>query len=407
MNFFHILLESFDSLWANKSRSLLTILGIVIGVGAVIALMALGNGVQEEIVGQISSAGSNLIFLFSGNPGNDEEVRNPEPLTVQDAEALATDDFFTNIQYVAPVLSSNGVATFEGETTNVSIVGSTPNLQPLREYEVEYGTWFTDLEVENTESVVVIGSQVADDLFETREEALGQTIRISNQIFTVIGVMEEMGYSAAGSEDDSAIMPITTARARLTSRQYHNQVDLIYVKSFTTDDIQLTENYITFILRDQHGLTGDDLDDFTVFTQQSILDIATQITGLLTTFLGAIAAISLIVGGIGIMNIMLVSVTERTREIGLRKALGARQHVILTQFLSESVVLSLIGGIIGIILGYLLSAILGNLVDVTSVIQLDAILLATVTSALVGIVFGVYPASRAAKLPPVEALRYE
>ena len=179
------------------------------------------------------------------------------------------------------------------------------------------------------------------------------------------------------------------------------------MKSVTADDIDLAQRYISFILRGQHGLKGDDPDDFQVFTQQSILDIATQITGLMTTFLGAIAAVSLLVGGIGIMNIMLVSVTERTREIGLRKALGARQFTILMQFLSESVVLSLIGGIIGIILGFTLSTVLGSLVNVSAVIELNAILLATITSAMVGIIFGVYPANRAAKLPPVEALRYE
>jgi putative ABC transport system permease protein len=405
MNFIHILQEAFESLWANKSRSLLTILGIVIGVGAVIALMSLGNGVQEEITGEITSAGSNLIFLF--REGASEEIRNPKPLTLDDAEALSTKEFNTGIQYVAPVLSGGGKAIYSGEESNVSITGSTPSLQPLREYELDYGVWFTDLDLYNREAVVVIGSLVADDLFMTREEALGKTIRMNGQAFQVIGVMKEMGYTAAGTEDDSAIIPITTAQSRLFPRPESGQVDLIYIKTITAEDIDLAEQYITFILRDQHGLTGDDPDDFSMFTQQSILDIATQITGLMTTFLGAIAAVSLVVGGIGIMNIMLVSVTERTREIGLRKALGARQATILTQFLSESVVLSLVGGIIGIILGFTLSVILGDLVNVTAAIQGDAIILATMVSAIVGIVFGVYPASRAAKLPPVEALRYE
>jgi putative ABC transport system permease protein len=405
MNLFHILREAFDSLWANKSRSLLTILGIVIGVGAVIALMALGNGVQEEITGQITSAGSNLIFVFRRSA--DDEVRNPKHLTLGDAEALATREFNTGIQFVAPVLNAGGTAVYDGTESRVSITGSTPNLQPLREYKLDYGVWFTDLDMFNRESVAVIGSQVADDLFDTREQALGKTVRINGQVFSVIGVLKEMGFTAAGTEDDSVIIPITTAQSRLIARTPRDRVDLIYVKSVTADDIDLAQRYIAFILRGQHGLKGDDPDDFQIFTQQSILDIATQITGLMTTFLGAIAAVSLLVGGIGIMNIMLVSVTERTREIGLRKALGARQFTILMQFLSESVVLSLIGGIIGIILGYTLSTVLGNLVDVTAVIQLNAILLATITSAMVGIIFGVYPANRAAKLPPVEALRYE
>ena len=405
MNFIHVLQEAFESLWANKSRSMLTILGMVIGVGAVIALMSLGNGVQDEITGQISSAGSNLIFLF--REGASEEIRNPKPLTMDDVEALSTTQFDTGIQYVAPVLSGNGQAVYEGEETNVEITGSTPSIQPLREYDLDYGVWFTDLDIFNRESVVVIGSLVADDLFPTREEAIGKTIRLNGQAFQIIGVMEEMGYTAAGTDDDSAIIPITTAESRLISRPESGQVDLIYIKTITADDVDLAQQYIAFILRDQHGLTGDDPDDFQMFTQQSILDIATQITGLMTTFLGAIAAVSLVVGGIGIMNIMLVSVTERTREIGLRKALGARQMTILTQFLSESVVLSLVGGIIGIILGYILSVVLGDLVDVTAVIQGSSVLLATMVSAAVGIIFGVYPASRAAKLPPVEALRYE
>jgi putative ABC transport system permease protein len=405
MNLFHILREAFDSLWANKSRSLLTILGIVIGVGAVIALMALGNGVQEEITGQISSAGSNLIFVFQRSA--DDEVRNPKHLTLADAEALATKEFDTGIQFVAPVLNAGGVVTYDGSESRVSITGSTPNLQPLREYDLDYGVWFTDVDMYNREAVAVIGSLVADDLFTTREQALGKSVRINGQVFSIIGVLKEMGYMAAGTEDDSVIIPITTAQSRLISRTPRDRVDIIYVKSVTADDIDLAQRYVSFILRGQHGLKGNEPDDFQVFTQQSILDIATQITGLMTTFLGAIAAVSLLVGGIGIMNIMLVSVTERTREIGLRKALGARQFTILMQFLSESVVLSLIGGIIGIILGYTLSIVLGNLVDVTAVIQLNAILLATITSAMVGIIFGVYPANRAAKLPPVEALRYE
>ncbi|MBN2048110.1 MAG: ABC transporter permease [Anaerolineaceae bacterium] len=405
MDLLHTISEAFASLRGNKTRSLLTILGIVIGVGAVIALMSLGDAVQGEITGQISDVGSNLIFVFP--EGASEELRNPLPLTMEDAEALSTNEFALSIQNVAPVLSGNYQVTFEGKSTIGSITGSTPEIQVMRDYQVTDGVFFSNLDVHTLASVAVIGSEIADDLFELRSEALGKTIRIAGQSFQVIGVLEEKGVGFQGNEDTAILIPISSVQARLASRPTHNQIDQIYVEASSPEMVQNAQDFITFILRDQHNLTQDAPDDFNIFTQQAILDLATQITSTMTIFLGAIAGISLVVGGIGIMNIMLVSVTERTREIGLRKALGARKRTIMTQFLTESVVLSVVGGVIGIILGYLLSTILAQVIDIRVTLSVGSVFLATLFSAFVGISFGIYPANRAANMPPVEALRYE
>jgi len=408
MNFWQSFIEALESLISNKLRSGLTILGIVIGVGAVIAMLAIGTGAENSITGEIQGIGTNLLFVFRGGS---EDVRNPQPITLGDTDALADPFQAPSIIGVAPALQGSGEVSFAGEKKITTILGVTQDYGPVRNYQVSEGEFINEAHLLGRSAVVILGVDVAEVLFGRSAGLTGETIRIEGQPFRVIGILEEKGGGSFGSEDDQIIVPLTTAQARLIKRSTRDRVDLILVQAISAEAVPQAIDEISQILRYRHR-TEIGKDDFTIFSQQDFLDFAESITGVLTIFLGGIAAISLLVGGIGIMNIMLVSVIERTREIGLRKAMGARKRDILIQFLTESSLLSLIGGVLGITLGWLIGAIVGqiaaaNNADIVPVIGLNDVLLATLFSAAVGLFFGLYPANRAAKLEPVEALRYE
>ena len=408
MNLAQAIIEAMESLNSNKLRSGLTILGIVIGVAAVIAMLAVGTGAQNVITGSISGLGSNLLFIFSGN--FQEDVRNEQPLTLADAEAIADPFQAPSVAMVAPYIQGNATITFSGKQTNTQIIGITPEYEIVRNYDIIEGEFITEEHVLGRASVVLVGPEVADKLFDRRDGVTGETVRIEGQPFRVIGVLKPKGGSSFGSQDDVALVPFSTAQARLIRRS-SNRVDTILVQVISPELVSQASDEIGQILRSRHR-TELGADDFTIFSQQDFVATAQTITNVLTIFLGGIAAISLLVGGIGIMNIMLVSVTERTREIGLRKALGARKRDILIQFLTESSLLSLLGGIIGIGTGWLIAFIVGQIAlnsgtPLNPAVGLDAVLLATIFSTAVGLFFGLYPANRATNLEPVEALRYE
>ena len=408
MNITQSIREALESLTANKLRAALTILGIVIGVASVIAMLAVGAGAQDTIIGSISGIGTNLLFVFQGN--SQQDIRNEQPLTVGDV--LAFSDVFQapHIEAVASIVSGNIGIAYEGKTTSVELRGVTPEFENVRNYDLIEGNFITDDNVNGRASVALLGPEVADKLFERRDLITGETIRIDGQPFRIIGVLEAKGGGSFGSQDNVVLVPITTARVRLLNRE-RDHVDVIFVQAIDAKSVPLVYEEIAQILRTRHR-TELGADDFTIFTQEDFLSLAGTITNVFTIFLGGIAAISLLVGGIGIMNIMLVSVTERTKEIGLRKAVGAKKADILIQFLTESIMLSLFGGIIGIIFGWIISAVVGRIAAASGTpfspaVGLNAILLATIFSTAVGLFFGIYPANRAANLEPVEALRYE
>jgi putative ABC transport system permease protein len=407
MDFFNSLIEALDSLSSNKLRSGLTVLGIVIGVGAVIAMLAIGRGAQETITGSISGIGTNLLFVFRG--GSDE-IRNPQPLTIGDANAIADPFQVPSVVAVAPYVSGNVEVSFAGEGVFTQGLGITPEYSSVRNLKVAEGEFINEAHMLARSAVVILGPDTAETLFGHAEGVIGETIRIEGQPFRVIGVAERKGGSGFQNPDEQIYVPLTTAQVRLIRRR-SDQVDVILAQAGDADLVMQASEEISSLLRIRHR-TPIGQDDFTVFTQQDFLETAQTITGVLTIFLGGIAGISLLVGGIGIMNIMFVSVTERTREIGLRKAVGARKRDILFQFLAESSLLSLLGGVIGIAFGWGLSLLVGVIArasdaELNPSVSLDAILLATLFSAAVGLFFGLYPAKRAADLEPVEALRYE
>jgi len=401
-------LEALESLSANKLRSGLTILGIVIGVAAVIAMISIGRGAENTITGSIQGIGTNLLFVFRGGS---EDVRNPKSITLGDAAAIADPFQAPSVALVAPLLQGNSKVSYAGESTVTTLNGVTPDYEAVRNNGVSEGGFITEEHILGQASVALIGPETGENLFGRREGLVGETIRIEGQPFRIIGVLESKGGSGFSNEDDRVLVPLTTAQTRLLRRSSRDSVDMLMVQAVDAAAVPLATEEIAQILRARHR-TEIGADDFTILSQQDFLDTARTITSVLTIFLGGIAAISLLVGGIGIMNIMLVSVTERTREIGLRKALGARKADILIQFLTESSVLSLIGGLIGIALGWLISFAVGqiaaaNNADITPAIGLDTVLMATLFSTAVGLFFGLYPANRAASLEPVEALRYE
>ena len=408
MNLGQAILEALESLNSNKLRSGLTILGIIIGVGAVIAMLAVGTGAQNTITGSISGIGSNLLFVMRGN--SRQSLTYEAPLTLEDAEALLDQFQAPDVEAVAPVVNGNVTITGGGESAITQVMGVTAGYAKVRNYAVTEGEFITDEQHLGRASVVLLGPDVADKLFGTRQGLVGETVRINGQPFRVTGVLESKGGSSFGSQDDVIIVPLSTAQVRLIRRN-NNRIDMILVQAVSADRTQLASDEVAQILRTRHrSKIGE--DDFTIFSQSDFVSTAKTITGVLTIFLGGVAGISLLVGGIGIMNIMLVSVTERTREIGLRKALGARKKDILIQFLTESSLLSLFGGLIGIGLGWLIAFIVGRIAAAsgtpfTPQVGLNAVLLAAIFSTAVGLFFGLYPANRAANLEPVEALRYE
>ena len=416
MRIARVIRETFTSLNANKLRTGLTVLGIVIGVAAVIAMLSVGQGAQNSITSQINAIGTNILEVSSGararfEAGGVNAVRNIRSLTLADAQAMANPLQAPSVQAVAPFIQGGNIsAGANGQTTTTTVYGVTTSYFTIRNQQVTEGAFFNDQQVNTHARVAIIGPDLATTLFGQTTGLTGQTLLLNSQSFTIIGVLKAAGGIGGTSADNQVIIPLTTARDRVVSRPGTN-VDGIYLQATNANSVSEATTQVSNIMRLRHHVAVGQ-EDFSVLSQASLLTTASSITGILTIFLGGIAGISLLVGGIGIMNIMLVSVVERTREIGLRKALGARNRDIMSQFLAESSFLSLLGGFIGILLGWLISLVIGQIASaagtaLSPAVSLNAILLATVFSIAVGLFFGIYPARRAARLEPVEALRYE
>ncbi len=411
------LLTALRSLRANKVRSALTMLGIIIGVAAVIAMLSIGRGAQAMITAEIEGLGSNLIFVYpgtlQGEGGVQQASGSTQTLTYEDALALADSSSCPSVAAVAPEVSTGAQIVYQAENVHARISGVTPEYAQVRNYKVASGEFFSPSQVAGRSLVAVLGANIATTLFG-EQDPLGQTIRIDNITFRVIGVLAAKGGSGYGSQDDIVLIPLTTAQARL-GRQFvrgGTAVNNISVQAVDARSIDDAVWEITEVLRRRHHILNEEDDDFMVLNQADILSMANTITGVLTVFLGGVAAISLLVGGIGIMNIMLVSVTERTREIGIRKAVGAKRRDILAQFLTEATLLSVVGGVLGILMGWALAGLISRIsaaggTPINTMLSADSVLLATGFSLAVGLFFGIYPALRAASLHPIEALRYE
>ncbi len=398
-------LTALDSILANKLRSVLTMLGVIIGVAAVIALLSIGNGVSESVTGQIQSFGTNLITIST----NGDNSGGRPALGLEAVEALSDPINVPAVSAVAASSQGNQEVVFGGGSKRTTVNGVTPNYLEINNLaEFQAGDGLTQQDEDTSARVAVLGAGIAEDLFDT-EFPIGNSVRINGTSYEVVGVLEESGQGFGG-DDDTVFIPLSTALSRLYSdrtRSGDKAVSIIVAQAVDEAQTDAAVEQISETLRRVNGIIYASDDDFSLFNQADLLSTLNTVTATLTAFLGAIAGISLVVGGIGIMNIMLVSVTERTREIGIRKAVGALRRHILTQFLLESVLLSLLGGFIGILLGWAISAIAGRLIDLDTVIDAPTVLLATSFAMIVGLIFGIYPAWRAAGLRPIEALRYE
>jgi putative ABC transport system permease protein len=399
---------SFRALKVNKMRSSLTMLGIIIGVGAVIAMLAIGTGASKRIAEQISSMGSNLLIILPGATtagGVRMSAGTQTTLTMTDGEAIQKE--CPAVQDVAPVLNGGAQVIYGHQNWSTGVVGTTPSMLTIRDWPLAAGRPFTEQEIKSATKVCLLGQTVVDNLFGDMDP-IGQFIRIKNLPFTVIGVLAQKGQSAQGQDqDDTIYVPVTTAQKKLFGTSFPGMVRIIMVKAKSTEDLAPAEEQITGLLRQRHHIGQKQENDFTVRNLTQIMQAAEQSTKVMTLLLGAIASVSLLVGGIGIMNIMLVSVTERTREIGIRMAIGAKTWDIRLQFIIEALTLSIIGGVAGIIVGISGSKIISILTGWSTIISPLSIFLAFGFSGAVGIFFGFYPAYKASLLDPIEALRYE
>lgn len=398
------------AIWINKMRSALTSLGIIIGVAAVIVMLAVGEGSKAKIEKQMASMGSNLLMIRSGSitsSGARAGMGAQPTLTLKDAYAI--EENVPLVTQVAPSVSGMGQIVYGNQNWSTQITGTTPALFYIRSWEVENGSLFTADEIRQGSNVAILGQTVVENLFGV-VDPVGQTVRIKNIPFKVVGVLKSMGQSAMGSDqDDTIIVPVTTAMKKLIGSQFPGTVNNIMVQTASTEDLAQAEEDITILLRQRHNITGRKTDDFMVRNLTQMMESAMEMSQTFSLLLAAIASISLLVGGIGIMNIMLVSVTERTREIGIRMAIGAKSWDIRLQFLIEALVLSLSGGILGIILGIGAALIIKNFFpDLLPIaITFTPMLLAFGFSGIVGIFFGFYPAYKASMLNPIDALRFE
>ena len=397
-------LMAWASLIANKLRSLLTMLGIIIGVAAVIALVSIGNGVKQDIENSISSLGSNLLVVLPGaprTPGARPSQGSMKSLKISDYEAIAK---LEGVKAASPMTNGSYVVIYQNKNWTTSVAGVNANFQDVNNWTMTSGRFFSDKNVQNRERVAVVGQTVVKNLFAD-EDPVGKEIRVKNIPFRVIGVLKSKGNGTMGNDqDDTVLIPYTTSMERVEGIDYLRRV---YVVAKDDGGIDRLQADIENLLRVRHNIKDTNLDDFNIQNMKSIMETVAQTTGTFTLFLGAVAAISLVVGGIGIMNIMLVSVTERTREIGVRKALGATYSVIVTQFLIEAVVISLMGGFIGIAFGIGASKVIGMVSGMSTVVSVPTIIMSFAFSMAIGLIFGIYPARKAAKLNPIDALHYE
>jgi putative ABC transport system permease protein len=411
------LLESFRialaGLAANRLRAMLTTLGIIIGVGAVVGLASLGRGVERFVAAEFQSLGSNVLFVFSSPPASGTRT-TIQPITTEEAADLARPTVAPSVRQIATEYTVGGSVLANSRGVTLAISGVSPNYGDVRDWPVQSGAFISETDVADAARVAVLGTSVVDKLFGSPDaDVIGQQVSINQRVFTVIGVMEQQsgGIGALGDQNEVVFVPITTAQTRLANARTRDggyAVSVLHIQALSEDVMDSATLEIETYLTDAHEIGFQGEQDFTIINQQDLISSLGQVTGILTIFLSMIAGISLLVGGIGIMNIMLVSVTERTREIGLRKAVGASSGAIRTQFLIESIVLALLGGMLGVGLGWLITVIGGLLVpDLQLGLTLDSILLATGVSGFIGVLFGLYPANRAARMHPIDALRFE
>ena len=402
-----ILQETYTALSSNKVRSGLTMLGIVIGISSVIAMVSIGQGAQGTIQSSIQSIGSNLVLVMPGaqrGPGSQVSAGrgSSRTLTQEDADAISKE--ITLAKAVAPELSSRYQITAKGTNTNTSVVGTNSSYPSVRNVEIDQGSFISDQNLKNLSKVAVLGPTTRDDLFGSSSSAIGQTIKIKGADYKVIGITKAKGGSGFGSQDDMVFIPLTSAQKFLAGDDY---VTTISVQATDASSMSTIQQQITDLLLNRHKIKNAQLADFNIMNQADIVATASSVTNTFTILLAAVAGISLVVGGIGIMNMMLTTVTERTKEIGLRKAIGAKRHDINLQFLTEAVMLTFIGGLIGVFLGWSVSFGISYFGILQTKVSVSSILLAFGVSAVIGIIFGYYPARRAASLNPIEALRYE